>query len=209
MKLYKIYVNDACIRLTDKYTKTSGTANETVTKFQDAAQLRALWEQMQTAPQDITVVHEDADALFDAFRSCFTLIDAAGGLLHNDAGEWLFILRWGRWDLPKGKREAGETPLENALREVSEECGLKQAPAAGRRLTDTYHTYLLHGTPVLKKTAWFAMSVPDGTPMAPQTEEAITCLKWFDPARLDEVMQNTYASIREVLQAAASAETTV
>jgi 8-oxo-dGTP pyrophosphatase MutT (NUDIX family) len=33
------------------------------------------------------------------------------------------------WDIPKGGGEAGETPLQTALRETAEECGLRFEPA--------------------------------------------------------------------------------
>jgi 8-oxo-dGTP diphosphatase len=41
----------------------------------------------------------------------------------------------GVWDLPGGGREAGETPLDCALREVEEEFGLTIDPGHVRRLT--------------------------------------------------------------------------
>ncbi|MFH1296320.1 MAG: NUDIX domain-containing protein [Bacteroidota bacterium] len=37
------------------------------------------------------------------FKSLFTIVKAAGGLVRNEQGEVLFIHRKGRWDLPKGK----------------------------------------------------------------------------------------------------------
>ena len=33
---------------------------------------------------------------------------AGGGLVQNDKGELLLIYRRGKWDLPKGKLDAGE-----------------------------------------------------------------------------------------------------
>ena len=33
------------------------------------------------------------------------------------------------WDIPKGGSEAGETPLQTAIRETAEECGLRFEPA--------------------------------------------------------------------------------
>lgn len=43
-------------------------------------------------------------------------------------GQWLYLLlrAYQYWDFPKGKTEAGETPLQAALREVKEETGLER-----------------------------------------------------------------------------------
>lgn len=43
-------------------------------------------------------------------------------------GRWLYLLlrAYQYWDFPKGKTEAGETPLEAAMRELKEETGLTQ-----------------------------------------------------------------------------------
>ncbi len=42
-------------------------------------------------------------------------------LLCHATGTWV-------WDIPKGGGEPGETPLQTALRETAEECGLHFAP---------------------------------------------------------------------------------
>lgn len=46
--------------------------------------------------------------------------------VRRDQGQWLYLLlrAYQYWDFPKGRTEAGETPLEAALREVREETGL-------------------------------------------------------------------------------------
>ena len=51
---------------------------------------------------------------------------AAGCLVFRKGTDRVLLLHDPRrgWDLPKGKREPGETPLETALRETFEETGL-------------------------------------------------------------------------------------
>ena len=51
-------------------------------------------------------------------------IIAAGGLVTNENNELLMIFRRGKWDLPKGKLDKGETIEECAIREVEEETGI-------------------------------------------------------------------------------------
>ena len=50
----------------------------------------------------VAVVSDDPDRAFAAFAAEFTPVEAAGGVVVNDCGEWLMIHRNGRWDLPKG-----------------------------------------------------------------------------------------------------------
>ena len=56
-------------------------------------------------------------------------VRAAGGVVEASDGSLLAIVRNGRYDLPKGKVELGETLLQAAHREVEEETGLKVLPA--------------------------------------------------------------------------------
>ena len=49
-------------------------------------------------------------------KSLFEIIKAAGGLVVNETGEVLFIHRRGYWDLPKGKRDPGESKKVTAVR---------------------------------------------------------------------------------------------
>src|SRR3954467_10126876 len=56
----------------------------------------------------------------------------------------------GQWSLPGGRCDAGETPVEAALRELAEELGLSLAPETVLGLLDDYPTrsgYLI--TPVI------------------------------------------------------------
>ena len=76
----------------------------------------------------------------------------AGSLVVNNNNEILLIFRKGMWDLPKGKLEIEELPSQGALRETSEETGLKLKKLKVKsKLTTTSH--LLNGEDV--KTKWF------------------------------------------------------
>ena len=52
-------------------------------------------------------------------------IIAAGGLITNEKNQLLMMFRRGKWDLPKGKVDEGETLEAAAVREVQEETGIK------------------------------------------------------------------------------------
>ena len=132
-----------------------------------------------------------------------TLIPAAGGLVRNGQNDILFIKRLGRWDLPKGKIEQNESDQEAAIREVVEECritGLK----IRRPLPPTFHIYRSpfmdkKNNWVLKKTSWFEMEYNGNELPAPQTEEQIEEVRWFSKLQLPVVLENTYASLREMI----------
>ena len=55
---------------------------------------------------------------------------SCGILVLNSHSELLLCRATGtfRWDIPKGGAEPGESPLQTAIRETAEECGLRFAP---------------------------------------------------------------------------------
>ncbi|HMO63180.1 MAG TPA: NUDIX hydrolase [Ferruginibacter sp.] len=145
------------------------------------------------------VWNTDLDKLKKAFLKNFHLIEAAGGIVQNDKKEILFIERLGKWDLPKGKMEKGESPETCAVREVEEETGVTQLQLK-KKTGETYHTYDEFGKHILKLTHWYQMVCPSGQNTTPQTEEFITEIKWVKKHHLDEVLHNTYPSIKDIIQ---------
>ncbi len=146
------------------------------------------------------IIGEDVEAMYQAVCSLFSEVDAAGGVVENPAGEVLMIYRNGRWDLPKGHREAGEAVEVTAVREVEEECGVR-ADELGSLICITDHTYHLEGRHVLKHTWWYRMKVHTAAPLTPQTEEGITDVRWLPKSNLAECLKGTYSSIRAVITA--------
>ncbi|MCG7858108.1 NUDIX domain-containing protein [Flavihumibacter sediminis] len=142
--------------------------------------------------------HNDLKALKMAFWKKFTLIKAGGGAVWDKDGAILFIFRRGKWDLPKGKLDEGETIEQCAIREVEEETGLKN-PVITKPLITTYHTYYESGKHILKESFWFEMKVDGKQVLNPQTEEDIHAIKWLMPSGWKEIMENTFPSIRDVL----------
>ena len=132
------------------------------------------------------------------FFSLFEMIQASGGLVRNEEGDILFIHRRGKWDLPKGKLEPYETLSRAAVREVSEETGLTQLDLLAR-FAVTYHLYKMHDIFYLKETHWFEMNGTRHEPLFPQYKEDITAVRWFEIDDLRDVFENTYRSIKELL----------
>jgi 8-oxo-dGTP pyrophosphatase MutT (NUDIX family) len=128
------------------------------------------------------------------------LIKAAGGLVVNETGEVLFMFRRGKWDLPKGKLDPGETLETCALREVEEETGLSHLELI-KFLLVTEHEYEERGLLILKKTHWYLINAMGNQKLVPQTEEDISELRWFGSVDFKIVARNTYPGILEVLRA--------
>lgn len=135
---------------------------------------------------------------FKKFKKQFTVIKAAGGLVFKK-NQCLFMVRRGKWDLPKGKVDKGEGIRQAAVREVEEECGVKARIT--KKLSKTHHLYLQSNQPILKQVQWYYMEMVDDSHMKPQSEENITKVKWLKATDIDEqVAQNTYPSILELLK---------
>jgi ADP-ribose pyrophosphatase YjhB (NUDIX family) len=134
-----------------------------------------------------------------AFNSMFTRIEAAGGIVRNNKKEYLFIKRLGIWDLPKGKLHENESIMDGALREVTEETALTGLTIT-KQLPSTFHIYTSRkGEEILKETYWFEMMSHQPQQPVPQLEEDITEVRWFHELELDIPIENTYASLRQLL----------
>lgn len=131
-----------------------------------------------------------------AFVHCrFCTVKAAGGLAEAPDGRWLMICREGRWDLPKGMVERGETLRQAALREVGEETSVADL-VAGPLLLKTYHIFDKYGGWHFKQTSWFAMSCPSAMPTAPQADEGISQAVWVEADTCVQRLRQSYASLR-------------
>lgn len=147
----------------------------------------------------VAVVSDDPDGAFAAFAAEFTPVEAAGGVVVNDCGEWLMIHRNGRWDLPKGHLESGERIEECAAREVEEETGV--AAEVVRPLCETLHAYYFPKTArwELKRTHWYELHTPGCSGLTPQTEEGIDAVAWCTPGEAAARAGDCYPTVRTVL----------
>ncbi len=127
-------------------------------------------------------------------------IVAAGGLVYNEKDELLMIFRRGKWDLPKGKLDEGETIEDCAVREVMEETGLTTV-VRGDLIGITYHQYFDKWVKeeVIKETHWYRMQAAGNQQLVPQTEEDIEIIKWVDEKELEDCLKNSYDNIVEIV----------
>ena len=130
-------------------------------------------------------------------------IIAGGGLVQNDRDELLMIYRRGKWDLPKGKLDKGETIEACAVREVMEETGLVNV-SLGKLIQTSYHEYfdLFLLKNVVKETHWYAMRAPGKQKTIPQKEEDITAIVWVRGQELEKCLKESYQTVVEVVRKA-------
>lgn len=142
-------------------------------------------------------LYKDVNAVLDAFKKELTLVQAAGGFVY-DEGQVLLIFRRGKWDLPKGKLDEGEKLSDCAVREVEEETGLVHLKLE-KPLAITYHTYQEKGKHILKESHWYKIRGSINDKLTAQTEEDINECKWVKFNQLESYLENTHASIADVL----------
>lgn len=199
----KIYFNNKPLFLTDKIDhELEDFKHSRDTIFIDELNAHAvrtmIYEMEQPEYYHGIFLYKDPNAVLDTFKKELTLVQAAGGFVY-DRGQVLLIFRRGKWDLPKGKLDEGEELSDCAVREIKEETGLKNLKLEDA-LTITYHTYHEKGRHILKESHWFRIKGSVNDKLLPQTEEDIDQCKWVKFSDLETYLENTHASITDVLQ---------
>jgi len=203
--MYKVFHNRRVIILSghDNNPGDSEWADVIITITEMGLLPKLVFDFLAGESESIRIQSENELVLLGGFKKLFHFIRAAGGIVYKK-GEVLFIYRNGRWDLPKGKVEKGETTEEAAVREVMEECGLPAVKIRGF-LNTTYHVYKAEypdgkGEWILKETIWYEMNYEADTLPEPETDEGITAVKWYNPDNLEPVMLNTWDSLVPVIK---------
>jgi len=190
--MYVIFYNNKPIYLTD----SKSNCNNLKSFNYDSYIVFELLNKIKNNLLDGFCFKEDnSDELYKKFIKNFKVIEAAGGLVFNEANDLLFIFRNGVWDLPKGKVEIGESVEKAALREVKEECSVQHLKL-GDFIDKTYHIYEYKSKLIFKITYWFKMTCSGSQKLVPQLEEDITKVVFLDKKMQTEALKNTYTSIK-------------
>ena len=132
---------------------------------------------------------------------------SAGGVVVRtvQGGHEVVLVSDGRyWGLPKGNLEAGETPQDAALREVSEETGIRRDTlTVAAELAPSDYTYRRRdsGRLVFKRVHQYLMTAPGDGELHRQESE-IAEAEWltFDAAVLRASFDDTKRALRETEQ---------
>jgi ADP-ribose pyrophosphatase YjhB (NUDIX family) len=197
--MYKVFFNDRIVFVDTVERKDNpfGVNNYDAFTYNDFENLISAFLKNEDCKLMHISVKGNNNLIEDFLSAFFIRIDAAGGVVLNDKNELLCIRRMGKWDLPKGKVEKGESPAEAAVREVVEETGLSGVQLISFR-NNTYHIYQEKRNDnswVLKNTYWFNMNYSGNEKPRPQISEQISEVKWGD---LQLLLSNTYKSLHEL-----------
>jgi 8-oxo-dGTP pyrophosphatase MutT (NUDIX family) len=202
MQRYTVFLNDKKVIIHQDINNSTVKRGEMKIVYNDIESLSEAYKVFSQDP-DCLILNVNTSGNFtlacENFDSLFTRIEAAGGIVRNQSGDMLFIKRSGIWDLPKGKLHKKEHIQNGALREVSEETGLTKLKIQ-KQLPSTFHIYTdRKGVEILKETFWFEMMSNKEQILVPQLDEDITEVRWFSANELKIPIQNTYASLRHLL----------
>jgi 8-oxo-dGTP pyrophosphatase MutT (NUDIX family) len=190
--MYKVFVNDKPLFLTNEISKETDFQLFLLESI-DIEQL--IIKMFQNKIQKASLYYPDEKVILKKLKEKIPVCKAGGGLVFNKKGEVLFILRNGKWDLPKGGIERDEEIANTAMREVEEETGVDKLEIT-RKLQKTYHIFKRNGKYKLKITHWFEMQTNfEGTPF-PQANEGIEKAVWLNPEQIKEALKNSYENIK-------------
>lgn len=196
--MYKIYFDNRFITLSSEPDRLQ--KYDLFHKFINTVELYNLISGFQAGEgvQSINIYSGNIKHLWKIFRIYFSEIPAAGGFVRHSGGRYLFIEKRGRFDIPKGHVEPGESTESCAVREVAEECGLSGHYII-RPLRTTFHTYTAEGISYLKRNSWFLMGYDGDMTAKPQAEEGITNIRWLLPDEFGSLKNSIWPSLADVL----------
>ncbi len=126
---------------------------------------------------------------------------AGGVIFHSHNGKTHVLLikdSYGRWSLPKGHIEKGETSEQAALRECAEETGIPLGDLkAVEKLGDIKYVYQLHGKKIFKAVSFFLV---ESKTTALKHQWEVQDAQWFSPDEAAEKIE--YANTKEIMKKA-------
>lgn len=127
---------------------------------------------------------------------------SAGGVVVRDGEVLLIAVSGGRWQLPKGRVERGETMEETAVREVREETGVAGRVRAPLPAIDYW--FARPGARIHKRVDYFLLDYDSGTTddYDPHEVERAAWLPW-DEAEAALTFDNERRVVRAARAAAA------
>mgnify|MGYP001341534932 FL=1 len=188
--MYEVFVNEAPLILTNERPQDS---NGNLFSLDGDSIVEAIKLLSKKKLKKAYLYHPDDKKILKLFMHKIPVVVAGGGFVVNKKGKILFIHRNGKWDLPKGKVDKGESIENAAIREVEEETGVKNLKIE-RFLHTTFHIFKRNGEYRLKQTHWFIMSTDYKGKLVPEKSEGIKKVKWKGARKTKKALKNSYVS---------------
>jgi len=196
----KIYYNNKFIGFNESIIQSSQNQTFKLYEKEDKESLKIIIADFlnEANLNSIIILNYDFETVFNYFKKEFSYIEAAGGFIEKNT-QFLFIHRLGKWDLPKGKLDKGETIEDAAVRECEEECAVTNLKII-KQLASTFHLYPYKKSFAIKQTFWFYMKTDYSKKLVPQTEENIDEVLWFSEKEVrNKAFLDTYLTIKDVI----------
>lgn len=190
--MYKVFVNEAPLILTNE---RQDNTNGNLFSLDGDSIIMAIDSLAKGRLKEAFIYHPDEEKILDVFMHKIPVVVAGGGFVTNPKGKVLFIYRNGKWDLPKGKVDKGESIEKAAIREVEEETGVKDL-IIEKFLRTTYHVFRRNGEYRLKQVHWFSMTTEYDGKLVGQEAEGIIKVKWKGPKKTRKALENSYHNIK-------------
>lgn len=192
--MYKVFVKEVAIIVT---SDKDSFPDHNIFKMKNL-DFKSLLEQIDNGKVSNVVLYSKSEKkLLKRLHKLLPVVVAAGGLAHNKDNDQLFIHRNGKWDLPKGGTEKGETLEEAAIREVEEETGVKDLIITDY-LGRTYHVFSRKKELRLKLTHWYIMHTDYDGKLKPQKKEGIDKAVWLNKDLSKMALKKSYSNIKEL-----------
>jgi len=200
---YKIYYDDSFVLVSNDREQMNEKFAKVIINENDIADFlrNPPFYSGNSAGHDGTLIYTEKPVwVLEILRKNVKIVIAGGGIVFNERDELLMIHRKGKWDLAKGKVEAGEKIVDGAMREVEEETGVHIESVAKQPIV-TYHAYILKEKKCLKETSWFEMKAKPGQDkLVPQTEEQIDEVRWVKKGDLPDYEEGSYPMIWDLIK---------
>ncbi|WP_375323802.1 NUDIX hydrolase [Flagellimonas sp. GZD32] len=190
--MYEVFVNESPMILTNKRPKD---ANGNLFSLEGDSIMEAISLLSKKKIKEAYFYHPDEDKTLSLFKHKIPVVVAGGGFVVNKKGKVLFIYRNGKWDLPKGKVDKGESIENAAVREVEEETGVKNLKIE-RFLKTTYHIFKRNGEFRLKETHWFVMTTDYTGKLVAEKSEGIKKVRWKGRRKTKKALKKSYHNIK-------------
>lgn len=198
---YKIYYNNSFVLITCDRTQINKNFTriyDNKTDIDNFLNDPAILFDNTTNDQILVICDKPGENMCN-FLERMDIVVAGGGIVTNENNELLLIFRRGKWDMAKGKIELKEEIAQGALREVTEETGVKVELRTTKPIV-TYHAYKMKGKQCLKETNWYPMrALPGQKNLVPQTEEDIEEARWVKPEDIEDYKQNSFPLIWDLI----------